>query len=104
VDGRNKSGHDELMSHAFVRAICRSTMPNSDAILLLPPGGGRNFSHACSHSFPHPEVLGAPRRASKGEADAPGPASFEARAARGHLRMRWTLFVAIPTAAAAGIR
>ncbi len=30
-------------------------------------------------SFPHPEVLGAQRRASKGEAPAPRPASFEAR-------------------------
>ena len=37
---------------------------------------------------PHPEVLGAKRRASKGEAPAPWPASFEARAAREHLRMR----------------
>jgi hypothetical protein len=36
------------------------------------------------------EVLGAKRRASKGEAEAPGPASFEARATRGHLRMRAT--------------
>jgi hypothetical protein len=28
---------------------------------------------------PHPEVLGAQRRASKGEAEAPWPASFEGR-------------------------
>src|SRR5579871_76525 len=46
---------------------------------------------ACIIKIPHPEALGAKRRASKDVGPGASASSFEARAARGRLRMRFRI-------------